>query len=53
MELAYLFGALSHTPRRDLLAKHLPRINKMLAKLEASTPETYGNGNEYWDGASR
>jgi len=48
--LAYVFGALSHTPRRELLGKHLPRIDKMLKKLDDTTPETYGNGKEYWDG---
>ena len=50
MELAYVFGALSHTPRRHLLGKHLPRIDKMLRKLDESSPEAYGNGSEYWDG---
>lgn len=52
MELAYVFGALSHTPRRDLLGKHLPRIDAQLATLDASTPEDYGTGAEYWDGTS-
>lgn len=33
-----------------MLGKHLPRIDKMLKKLDDTTPETYGNGNEYWDG---
>jgi len=50
MELAYLFGALSRTPRRALLSKHLPRIDRMLKKLDESSPEEYGNGHEYWDG---
>ena len=53
MELAYVFGALSHTPRRLLLGKHLPRIDKMLRKLDESSPEVYGNGSEYWDGGCR
>jgi hypothetical protein len=50
MELAYVFGSLSHTPRKSLLTTLLPRIDRMLGKLEASEPETYGNGHEYWDG---
>ncbi|KAK4687223.1 tetratricopeptide repeat protein 39, partial [Tremellales sp. Uapishka_1] len=49
MELAYIFGSLSRTPRYLLLGTTLPRIDRMLAKLTNSTPETYGNGNEYWD----
>ena len=49
MELAYVFGALGHTPRHALLSKTVPRIDKMLAKLEASSPEKYGNGHQYWD----
>lgn len=49
MELAYVFGALAMCPRRVLLSKWLPHINAELAKLEASTPETWGNGTEYWD----
>jgi hypothetical protein len=50
MELAYIFGSLSHTPRKSLMQDLLPRIDKMLAKLDGVTPEAYGNGNEYWDG---
>lgn len=53
MELAYVFGSLSHTPRRSLLQTHLPRIDKMLAKLEGVEPAQYGNGHGYWDGTSR
>jgi hypothetical protein len=52
MELAYVFGSLSHTPRKDLLSIQLPRIDRMLAKLEKNTPEVYGNGHDYWDGES-
>jgi hypothetical protein len=52
MELAYVFGSLSHTPRNSLLQTLLPRIDRMLGKLEASEPEAYGNGHEYWDGES-
>lgn len=52
MELAYVFGALTHTPRNLLLNRHLPRIDKMLAKLDAETPEEYGKGVGYWDGES-
>lgn len=52
MELAYVFGSLSHTPRRSLLQTLLPRIDKMLAKLEGVEPAQYGNGHEYWDGVS-
>lgn len=50
MELAYVFGSLGHTPRRVLISKWLPHINAELARLEASTPETWGNGDQYWDG---
>lgn len=50
MELAYVFGSLSHTPRRSLLHTLLPRIDKMLGTLEGVSPEEYGNGHEYWDG---
>ena len=52
MELAYVFGSLSHTPRKSLLHTLLPRIDKMLGTLEGVTPEEYGNGHEYWDGTS-
>lgn len=50
MELAYVFGSLGHTPRRVLVDKWLPHINAELARLEASTPEAWGNGDRYWDG---
>jgi hypothetical protein len=50
MELAYVFGSLSHTPRKSLLHTLLPRIDKMLGTLEGVTPEEYGNGHGYWDG---
>lgn len=50
VELAYVFGSLSHTPRKVLLHQHLPRIDRMLGKLEGVAPEEYGNGHEYWDG---
>lgn len=52
MELAYVFGSLSHTPRGSLLHTLLPRIDKMLATLEGVEPAEYGNGHEYWDGTS-
>jgi hypothetical protein len=50
LELAYVFGALTHTPRGLLLGKHLPRIDRMLGKLDKVSPEDYGTGSEYWDG---
>ena len=50
MELAYVFGSLSHTPRKSLLHALLPRIDKMLGTLEGVEPAEYGNGHEYWDG---
>jgi hypothetical protein len=50
MELAYAFDSLGTTPRRILLSKWLPHINSELARLEASTPENWGDGTEYWDG---
>jgi hypothetical protein len=53
MELAYVFGSLGHTPRRVLVSKWLPHINAELARLEASTPEEWGNGEQYWDGECR
>ncbi|WWD01496.1 hypothetical protein V866_008440 [Kwoniella sp. B9012] len=49
MELAYVFGSLSNTPRRSLLDSWLPRINKALKALDGVEPENYGNGHEYWD----
>ncbi|GMK59553.1 hypothetical protein CspeluHIS016_0801590 [Cutaneotrichosporon spelunceum] len=49
MELAYVFGCLGHTPRRVLVSKWLPHINAELERLEASTPEEWGNGQQYWD----
>lgn len=52
LELAYVFGSLSHTPRRSLMQTHLPRIDRMLAKLDGVEPASYGNGHEYWDGES-
>lgn len=52
MELAYVFGQIGHTPRRLLLGNWLPHINSQLSKLLASTPEAWGNGDEYWDGES-
>jgi hypothetical protein len=50
MELAYVFGSLSHTPRKSLLHTLLPRIDRMLSTLEGVEPAEYGNGHEYWDG---
>jgi hypothetical protein len=52
MELAYVFGSLSHTPRRELLHTLLPRIDRMLGTLEGVDPADYGNGHEYWDGTA-
>ncbi|BEI96809.1 hypothetical protein CcaverHIS631_0203980 [Cutaneotrichosporon cavernicola] len=49
MELAYVFGCLGHTPRRMLVSKWLPHLNAEIARLEASTPEEWGNGQQYWD----
>ncbi|KAL7422267.1 hypothetical protein Q5752_002913 [Cryptotrichosporon argae] len=49
LELSYVFGSLAHTPRHALLSTTLPRIDKALAKLDASTPEQWGNGTQYWD----
>jgi hypothetical protein len=48
VELAYVFGSLSHAPRRALISVLIPRINKRLAELAAVSPEDYGRG--YWDG---
>ncbi|OXG93214.1 hypothetical protein C345_00850 [Cryptococcus neoformans A2-102-5] len=50
LELAYVFGSLSNTPRRSLLDIHVPRLNEMMKKLE-NGEENYGNGTgkEYWD----
>ena len=50
MELAYVYGGLSSCPRRLLLSKQLPKIDKHLAELDKVTPEKYGNGEDYWDG---
>ncbi|WVO12808.1 hypothetical protein L204_100416 [Cryptococcus depauperatus] len=46
IELAYVFGAFNSTPRRNLLDTFLPRINKMLEKLNVGEEE-YSGG--YWD----
>jgi hypothetical protein len=45
-----IYGLLQRTPGWSLQQKTIPRIDKLLAELEASTPETYGSGVEYWDG---
>ncbi|WRT67062.1 uncharacterized protein IL334_004028 [Kwoniella shivajii] len=47
MELAYVFGSLSNTPRRSLIDEWLPRINRVLGKLDETDPEIYGSA--YWD----
>ncbi|WVQ78032.1 hypothetical protein IAT38_000113 [Cryptococcus sp. DSM 104549] len=50
LELAYVFGSLSNTPRRALLDVWMPRIDKMLVRLDVG-PEAYGTGEgkEFWD----
>ena len=48
LELAYVFGALYHCPRKTLLSVHLPRIDKQLDKLVADGESGHGSG--YWDG---
>lgn len=49
MELGYVFGSLGSTPRRLLLSRWLPRIDKELARLERTPPEQWGNGTGWWD----
>lgn len=46
--MAYVFGSLSHAPRRALISVLIPRIDKRLDELESTGPEVYGRG--YWDG---
>jgi hypothetical protein len=48
MELAYVFGALYHCPRKTLMGTHIPRIDRQLDKLVKKGEEAYGTG--YWDG---
>ncbi len=43
--LAYVFVALSRPPQRDLLGKHLPRIDEMLKKQDDTALKTFGNGS--------
>ncbi len=43
MMLAYVFVALSRPPQRDLLGKHLPRIDEMLKKQDDTALKTFGN----------
>jgi hypothetical protein len=50
MELAYVFGALYHCPRKTLLGVHLPRIDRQLEKMQDKGEEAYGSG--FWDGTS-
>lgn len=45
-----IYGLLQRTPGWSLQQKTIPRIDKLLAELDESTPETYGSGEEYWDG---
>lgn len=45
-----IYGLLQRTPGWSLQQKTIPRIDKLLAELDASTPESYGSGQEYWDG---
>lgn len=48
LELAYVYGALYHTPRKTLLGVHLPRVDRQLERIKAKGAEAY-EGN-YWDG---
>lgn len=49
MELSYNFGLIGHAPKRLLVDIWIPRITAALEDLESQSPETYGNGVQYWD----
>ncbi|KAL1413482.1 hypothetical protein Q8F55_001256 [Vanrija albida] len=49
MELSYSFGLIGHAPKRLLVDIWIPRITAALEDLESQSPETYGNGVQYWD----
>lgn len=44
-----MYGAIGHSPRAECLEVTLPRIQAKLDMLDQIRPESYGNGNEYWD----
>ena len=51
LELAYILHAVARAPRLVIVEQMLPLVEAALVELgryEAS-PETYGNGSEYWD----
>lgn len=51
LELAYLFGGVTHAPRDVLANEMLPQARAELSKLRAfqDNPEAWGNGMGYWD----
>ena len=51
LELAYVFGGIAHAPRSVIAEEMLPQARAELVNLEAckNKPETWGNGQGYWD----
>ncbi|KAG8987239.1 hypothetical protein FRB90_003521 [Tulasnella sp. 427] len=51
LELCYMLGAISHTPRSVFLSTIIPSLVKSLGTLasHSSKPASYGNGTGYWD----
>ncbi|KAH7911470.1 hypothetical protein BJ138DRAFT_1172533 [Hygrophoropsis aurantiaca] len=51
LELAYVFLAISHAPRKVITSKMLPEVEVVLGKLREheKSPAKYENGHGYWD----
>ncbi|KAF8147845.1 hypothetical protein B0H34DRAFT_785773 [Crassisporium funariophilum] len=51
LEMAYLFLAITHAPRRVIVEKMLPEIDALQAELDKHRTNTsgYGGGVGYWD----
>ncbi|EGO03118.1 hypothetical protein SERLA73DRAFT_176637 [Serpula lacrymans var. lacrymans S7.3] len=51
LELAYVFQAISHAPKKVIISKMLPEIEKLLLKLKEheKAPAKYEQGHGYWD----
>ncbi|EIW75037.1 hypothetical protein CONPUDRAFT_147567 [Coniophora puteana RWD-64-598 SS2] len=51
LELAYVFLAIAHAPRKIIHEKMLPDVQALQAKLKEheANPKKYENGHGYWD----
>ena len=51
LELAYIFQAITRTPRSVIAERILPLVEAALAKLQPyeAAPQTYGRAAEFWD----